>query len=185
MPKKLNKNQEININKGSIEVSSKNITTDNNDNDIVDKTNISLYDEIYSIFESLNNFKLQIGNIQNKVKNLEKNMKKQMKKYEKTITKNKNKVNKKPSGFAKPANVTKELCEFMNKEEGTQIARTDVTQALISYIKENNLQNKVNKKMIYPDEKLKILLGITDNDELTYFNIQKYMNKHFHKEIAE
>ena len=39
------------------------------------------------------------------------------------------------------------------------------------------------KNKIVPDQKLKSLLGIDDEKipELTYFNIQKYMNKHFVK----
>jgi chromatin remodeling complex protein RSC6 len=71
----------------------------------------------------------------------------------------------------------------MNKDEGSEIARTDVTKALIQYIESNNLQNSDNKKIIMPDEKLKTLLGINDKKDitLTYFNIQKYMNKHFVK----
>ena len=36
-------------------------------------------------------------------------------------------------------------------------------------------------KIIRPDESLKKLLGIEDGEEVTYFNLQKYMNKHFHK----
>jgi D-Tyr-tRNAtyr deacylase len=32
---------------------------------------------------------------------------------------------------------------------------------------------------------LLILLGIEDGQELTYFNIQKYMTKHFIKNIVE
>ena len=36
-----------------------------------------------------------------------------------------------PSGFAKPTNVTKELCDFMNCPEGSKIARTEVTKALV------------------------------------------------------
>ena len=95
--------------------------------------------------------------------------------------KNKNKEKRKPSGFAKPTKVTKELCEFMNKQEGTEIARTEVTKALVNYIKENKLEQKENSKIINPDKKLKFLLGIEDNQELTYFNIQKFMNKHFIK----
>ena len=91
----------------------------------------------------------------------------------------KHKGNRKPSGFAKPTKVTKELCEFMNKEEGTEIARTEVTKSLIDYIKLNELQNKENTKLILPDDKLKFLLGLNDTDELTFFNLQKYMNKHF------
>ncbi len=67
----------------------------------------------------------------------------------------------------------------MNKNEDELVARTDVTKYLIDYIKKENLQNKDNKKQIIPDVKLKKLLVIKDNDELTYFNIQKFMNKHF------
>ena len=132
-----------------------------------------------SIMENLNGFKLQVTTIQTQIKGLEKNVKKQLNSFKKAASKSKNKGNRKPSGFAKPTKVTKELCEFMNKKEGTEIARTDVTRALISYIDTNNLQNVTNKQIIYPDEKLKCLLGINENEELTYFTIQKYMNKHF------
>jgi chromatin remodeling complex protein RSC6 len=122
---------------------------------------------------------MQLSTLQKLVKTLEKDVRKEIKqnanKKEKAATKSK----RAPSGFAKPTKVTKELCEFMNKQEGTQIARTEVTRALISYIKANNLQNKSNKKIILPDEKLKFLLGINPEQELTYFNLQKYMNKHF------
>jgi chromatin remodeling complex protein RSC6 len=122
--------------------------------------------------------------LQVQIRQLEKNIKKEMKGLKKVAEKSKNKGNKKPSGFANPTKVTKELCEFMNKQEGTQIARTEVTRALISYIKANNLQNKANKKIILPDEKLKFLLGINQEQELTYFNLQKYMNKHFISETV-
>jgi len=123
----------------------------------------------------------QIYFIQHNIKQLEKTVKKQIKGLKKEATKNKNKGNRLPSGFAKPSKVTKELCEFMNRAEGSEIARTEVTRALVSYIKENKLENAVNSKIISPDEKLKVLLGLDDDKELTYFNIQKYMNKHFVK----
>jgi upstream activation factor subunit UAF30 len=106
-----------------------------------------------------------------------------MKGLKKEAIKNKNKGNRKPSGFAKPSKVTKELCEFMNKTEGTEIARTEVTKALVTYIKENKLENENNSKIIQPDNKLKLLLELEEGQELTYFNIQKYMNKHFTKNI--
>ena len=89
------------------------------------------------------------------------------------------KKKRKPSGFAKPLNVTNDLCQFMGKNKGTKIARTEVTQYLIKYIKENNLQNNNNKKNIIPDKKLKTLLKLKKKDELTYFNLQKYMNVHY------
>ena len=148
-------------------------------------TDTQLDDEIFVQFEQLvtqlNQMKTQITGIQQNIKQLDKNVKKQMKCLKKEVVKTKNKGNRQPSGFAKPSKVTKELCEFMNKTEGTEIARTEVTRALVAYIKENKLENTTNSKIISPDEKLKTLLDLNDSDELTYFTIQKYMNKHFVK----
>jgi chromatin remodeling complex protein RSC6 len=145
--------------------------------------------ELFSQFEllvsQLTNMKCQITSIQQNIKQLEKSVKKQMKGLKKEVVKTKNKGNRQPSGFAKPSKVTKELCEFMNKAEGSEIARTEVTRALVTYIKENKLENTSNSKIISPDNKLKILLGLDDSQELTYFNIQKYMNKHFVKNVVE
>ena len=141
----------------------------------------SICKQFEGIIDSLGLFKCQINGLQQQLRVLEKTVKKQMKTLKKDVTKNKNKGNRKPSGFAKPSKVTKELCEFMNKTEGTEIARTEVTRALVTYIKENKLENTENSKIISPDDKLKILLGLDDSQELTYFNIQKYMNKHFVK----
>lgn len=150
-----------------------------------EEINTKIDEDIFNQFEQLvtqlNQMKTQITGIQQNIKQLDKNVKKQMKCLKKEVIKTKNKGNRQPSGFAKPSKVTKELCEFMNKAEGTEIARTEVTRALIAYIKENKLENTTNSKIISPDEKLKTLLELNDSDELTYFTIQKYMNKHFVK----
>jgi len=149
----------------------------------------SIINDLSSQFEDLisqlTTMKSQITIIQQNIKQLEKNVKKQMKGLKKEVVKTKNKGNRQPSGFAKPSKVTKELCEFMNKEEGSEIARTEVTRALVAYIKQNKLENTSNSKLISPDNKLKLLLGLDDNQEVTYFNIQKYMNKHFVKNISQ
>ena len=142
-------------------------------------------DELFKQFEdviySLNMVKGHINTLQNTIKQLEKDVKKQMNGLKKEVLKTKNKGNRSPSGFAKPSKVTKELCDFMNRSEGSEIARTEVTKALVSYIKENKLENAANRKIIMPDNKLKYLLGLEEGQELTFFNIQKYMNKHFVK----
>jgi len=152
-------------------------------------TNTQMNDDVFFQFEQLVSqltlMKTQITGIQQNIKQLEKGIKKQMKGLKKEVVKTKNKGNRQPSGFAKPSKVTKELCLFMNKAEGSEIARTEVTRALVSYIKENKLENTSNSKIISPDDKLKMLLGLDDTQELTYFNIQKYMNKHFVKNSIE
>jgi len=153
--------------------------------DVEEHTGDELYTQFEGIVSGLNIVKIQISNLQQNLKQLEKSVKKQMKSLKKEVSKNKNKGNRQPSGFARPSKVTKELCTFMNKEEGTEIARTEVTRALVSYIKEHKLENTDNSKIITPDNKLKELLGIEEGQELTYFTIQKFMNKHFVKNVIE
>ena len=125
---------------------------------------------------TLKQFKKDINKLNNDVIKLREKNVKQIRKIQK---KNANKKKRKPSGFAKPLSVTDDLCSFMGKDSGTKIARTEVTQYLIKYIKDNNLQNNENKKNIIPDKKLKKLLKLKKKDELTYFNLQKYMNVHY------
>lgn len=143
--------------------------------------NDNLIEQFETVVNNLNAFKSQITSIQQQIKNIEKNVKKRLKTLKNE--KNKNKGLRKPSGFANPTKVTNELCQFMNKENGSELARTEVTRALVSYIKENNLENKQNSKIILPDNKLQNLLGTNDDQEVTYFNIQKFMNKHFIKSL--
>ena len=140
-------------------------------------------DAFTTINNSLTLFKMQFNTLQQQVRTLEKNVKKELKSVKKTVKPPALKAKKAPSGFAKPTKVTKELCEFMDKPEGTEIARTEVTKVLVNYIKSNNLQEQTadSKNKIVPDDKLKSLLGLNveETNELTFFNIQKYMNKHF------
>jgi len=69
----------------------------------------------------------------------------------------------------------------MGKDHGTQCARTDVTKFICNYIRQNSLANNENKREIKPDNKLKSLLGTDDTTVVTYFNIQRFMNRHFIK----
>jgi len=134
---------------------------------------------------SLSTFKTQVTALQQQLRSLEKATRRQVKQLKKEASKSKNRGNRAPSGFAKPSKISNELCSFMGKEDGAEVARTEVTKFVISYIKENSL---AESKDIKPDEKLKVLLGISDEDKVTYFNIQKFMNKHFtksKKKIAE
>lgn len=138
-------------------------------------------EQFSGILNTLSSFRSSITMLQTQVRALEKNVNKQMRQFERESKKNKNKGNRKPSGFAVPTKISKDLCKFMGKEEGAEVARTEVTQYIIKYIKDGDLQWKENRKIIKPDKKLKTLLGVKKDEEVNYFNLQKYMNKHFIK----
>lgn len=84
-----------------------------------------------------------------------------------------------PSGITKPTKVSDAMCEFMGRPKGDLIARTEVTKFITNYIKTNNLKDEAVKRHINPDTKLRSLLSIPQGDQLTYFNLQKYMTSHF------
>ena len=100
------------------------------------------------ILSSLSSFRSQITMLQNQVRALEKVVGKQMRTFKREAQKNKNKGNRKPSGFAVPTKITDELCAFMGKPPGSEVARTEVTQYIIRYIKDHKLQWVENRKII-------------------------------------
>jgi len=119
----------------------------------------------------------------NEMTNLEKMVEKYAHKLAKDQTKtHTDKMRRKPSGFASPTEVSAELCTFMGKPVGTLISRTETSKFLSNYISTNHLYHEMNKSVILPDDKLSQLLGNSISDsEITYFSIQKYINRHFKK----
>jgi chromatin remodeling complex protein RSC6 len=77
--------------------------------------------------------------------------------------------------FFIPTKISDRLSVFLGKENGTDMTRMDVTREIYKYIGLNNLQDNKNKTIINPDTKLSTLFGLNNGDELTYFNIQKYI----------
>ena len=130
---------------------------------------------IQALSESLNKMKTEF-------RVLEKQVLREAKAMDKVNAKrNKNKGSRAPSGFVKPAAISPELAKFLGVAADTKMARTDVTKMITSYVKEHSLQASDNGRRIMPDSKLKSLLKVTDKDEVTYFNLQKYMKHHFVK----
>ena len=117
---------------------------------------------------------------------LEKSASRELKTANKASSKKKRKAgNRSPSGFVKPTLITAELAAFLGKPAGTEMARTEVTREINAYIRAHGLQDKTNGRKINADAKLGALLKLKKDEELTYFNLQRYMGPHFVKaEVA-
>jgi len=152
--------------------------------DTISSESVQIGAQFVEVLTMLSGFRHQITMLQNHIRGLEKNVKKQMRVLEREAKKNRNKGNRKPSGFAVPTAISNQLCDFMKRPHGSQVARTEVTQYIINYIKEKKLQFPENRKVIKPDKSLKTLLAVNSKEEVTYFNLQRYMNRHFVKKTA-
>lgn len=141
------------------------------------------------VLESMNTFQANLQSIINSLnqlkseyKALEKKVQREARVTQKAMAKRKKKSGTRaPSGFVKPTRISNELASFLGKEKGTEMARTSVTKEINSYIKAHDLKDPKNGRIIHPDAKLSKLLNVTKNDEVTYFNLQKYMSHHFEK----
>lgn len=130
-------------------------------------------------FQAWNNY----GNaLKTNIKNIAKYSSRVSKNADKS-TKRKKNAKTRPSGFEKPTPISDELAVFFGKELGSLMARTEVSKQIHEYVIGQKLQNEKNRRIIHPDPKLKQLLNV-NNDELTYFNLQKYLKFHFKKDAA-
>lgn len=133
-------------------------------------------------FNALKDLVNKISDLKNEYKSIERAWAKKFKTVSKAGGKKKKKVGTRaPSGFVKPTLISDELAAFLGKEKGTEMARTEVTREINVYIRTNQLQDAQNGRRINADPALSALLKLSPGDELTYFNLQKYMSGHFPK----
>ncbi len=138
--------------------------------------------EFVEFTNRLSALRTQCSNLLQDFKSLQKKVERELKNAQKAGQKRKRKTGaRQPSGFVKPTLISDDLAAFLGKPKGTELARTEVTREINAYIREHKLQDPANGRKINPDDKLKKLLSIKPSDELTYFNLQRYMSPHFQK----
>jgi hypothetical protein len=142
----------------------------------------SLAEQSTDFFSKLQQLGAVISGLKSEYRALEKRWTKELKVSAKNSNKKRKRAaNRAPSGFVKPTKISDELATFLDKPTGSEMARTEVTRDINLYIRTNSLQDKSNGRKINPDPKLAGLLQINAGEELTYFNLQKYMSRHFAK----
>tara|TARA_B110000261_G_C13087747_1_gene358604 strand:+ start:1245 stop:1883 length:639 start_codon:yes stop_codon:yes gene_type:complete len=141
----------------------------------------TLSDQFTQLLGQLSALRSQLTSVTSQVRILSKKTERELKLAHKAGKKKRKSGNRAPSGFVKPTKISTELANFLGKEKGTEMARTSVTREINSYIREHKLQDPKNGRIILADAKLRKLLKLKKEDELTYFNLQRYMSPHFAK----
>lgn len=139
-----------------------------------------LTDEIAELLKTIHARSLLDVTIKMSVKSIEKKVARMTKLLEKSMKKRRSGLSK-VSGFEKPTEITDDLAKFVGEPIGALVARTAISKKIHEYVKANDLQDPKNRRIIHPDAKLKKLLKISPTDELSYFNLQKYLKVHFKK----
>ena len=140
-------------------------------------TNTDLFN---NLIKEVSVLRSQCTSIISKIRNIKLQTEREKKAAVKEVKKRKM-SNRAPSGFLKPTAISNELADFVGKPYGSEMARREVTLFLNQYIREHNLQNPQNGRIILADEKLRKLLKLEPTTELTYFNLQSHMTSLFPK----
>lgn len=149
---------------------------------VAEEVDDSLTSNFKSVLDNLSALKTALTSAMSEVRTLQKSYERERKQHLKASKRRKTKAgNRAPSGFVIPTEISQELATFLKKPSGTEMKRTDVTKEINKYIRENKLQDPSNGRKILPDAKLRKLLRVPQNEELTYFNLQRYMSPHFPK----
>jgi len=142
----------------------------------------TVIDQFGGFMTKLQGVSSQMSALRAEFRSLERQVARELKAAAKITQKRKRKTgNRAPSGFVKPTLISNELATFLSKPVGSEMARTEVTREINAYIRQHKLQDKDNGRKIIADKKLTDLLKLKKGDELTYFNLQKYMSPHFAK----
>ena len=152
----------------------------------VESIDVVLADTFSEFMSKLQTLTQQMNLLKSEFRVLEKKAVRELKAAQKMMAKRKRKgVSRQPSGFVKPTLISDELASFLKKPTGTEMARTEVTREINGYIRAHSLQDKQNGRKINPDSSLAKLLKIGADEELTYFNLQRYMSPHFAKAVPK
>ena len=142
----------------------------------------SLADAFCELLGQLQALRSQLTSVTGQVRALQKRADRELKNAHKASKKRARRSgNRAPSGFVKPTLISSELATFLGKPKGTEMARTEVTREINGYIRQHDLQDPSNGRRILADARLRKLLKLGVKDELTYFNLQRYMSPHFAK----
>lgn len=144
----------------------------------------TLSDNFTDLLSQLSSLRSALTSVTAQVRSLQKRSEREIKVALKASKKRKSKSgNRAPSGFVKPTKISTELANFLGKPLGSEMARTEVTREINTYIRAHKLQDPKNGRIILADGKLRKLLKLKKEDELTYFNLQRYMSPHFAKNV--
>jgi chromatin remodeling complex protein RSC6 len=148
----------------------------------------SVQDDVKSMLTQANTVRETVGALVAELKRLEKRVARLQKEADKRRRRSSKKLAegeeakpRKPSIFELPTPLSNDLCGFLGVSNGSKESRSNVTKKITTYVKEHELKDK---HTIKPDAKLKALLGVKDGETLTYFNLQRYLNRHYLKPAA-
>ena len=148
---------------------------------------VNVVGQFNSLVEKVNVLRATLGAVFSDMKKLEKQIPRELKRAQKGRRRRAAPVEgaealpKKESVFTKPTPISDALCKFLALPKGSQVSRSEVTTRVCKYARDHSL---MEKQIIKADGPLKLLLSLSEKDELKILNLQRYLKPHYLKPAA-
>jgi chromatin remodeling complex protein RSC6 len=140
--------------------------------------------QVHELLTSARENAHQLSELARQQENRIRQLEKMVAKLEKEAGKRKRRANsgakkgETPKGFNKKYQVSDSLCSFLGMDKGSQMTRLEIVGRVRQYANDNNLKDPKNGRVIIPDAKLTKLFNVPKDQQLTIFNIQRYITPH-------
>ena len=129
----------------------------------------------------LNTIVSEINNLKSDLKSINKTLRK-IRSHQEDPTGEKTKAKAANNGFNREIPISVEFAKFLEVEPTTKISRSEGTRRVSAYIRNLDLRDPDNGRIILPNDTLRQLLALPDGEQLTFLNIQRYLSKHYIKD---
>ena len=90
-----------------------------------------------------------------------------------------------PSGFAKATAVPEPLRNFLKLGADVELPRTEVAKQIYSYVRDKNLRDTDDRRIIHPDLSIRNLFSLKEGETLDFKNFQKQLSKLYPKSAGK
>ena len=127
----------------------------------------NMQEKILHLIEQLNISAKHTRSLQDEVKTLHKGFRQL----------NKSNKNKKKRPQVK-MNISAELQKFLNVDNDTKLTKAEVMKQVSNYIKEKDLQLKLDRRRFLPNKELSKIFKIKKAQDMTFVEINKHVSHH-------
>ena len=90
----------------------------------------------------------------------------------------------KHTGFNKPEPIPPPLKKLL-KVEQDMLPRSQITKLMYQYFTDNKMYNRKTKKEIIPNEKIRQIFGMEEDDVINFYNLQTWLKKVYKENLVD
>lgn len=175
---------ENNINETTLNETVSNETNETSSNEQMKTSKTQALKDLDVLVKDLADVYLVVKEVLKKARDVKRDVEREMRELKKKSGRRTRRPDAKPGGVCKPVRISNQLADFIGIDHGQLIPRTQVSKKINEYIRDNNLQDLSDRRILLPNAALEKLFSsdYVQGNKLDFFSLQKFIKHHYVKE---